>query len=49
MGYTRADWSNHYAAGKGFRRLGDKEKDLLAEHAPAPRGRPGAGRRLRHR
>ncbi|GHJ26830.1 hypothetical protein TPA0910_12630 [Streptomyces hygroscopicus subsp. sporocinereus] len=38
MGYTRADWSNHYAAGKGFRRLGDKEKDLLAEHAPAPAG-----------
>lgn len=38
MGYTRADWSNHYAAGKGFRQLGDKEKGLLAEHAPAPAG-----------
>jgi protein-L-isoaspartate(D-aspartate) O-methyltransferase len=38
MGYTRADWSNHYAAGKGFRQLGDKEKVLLAEHAPAPAG-----------
>ncbi|WP_394426502.1 methyltransferase, FxLD system [Streptomyces sp. SGAir0957] len=38
MGYTRADWSNHYAAGKGFRQLGDKEKSLLAEHAPAPTG-----------
>ena len=38
MGFTRADWSNHYAAGKGFRQLGDKEKDLLVKHAPAPAG-----------
>ncbi|MET9778823.1 methyltransferase, FxLD system [Streptomyces sp. NPDC006367] len=38
MGYTRADWSNHYAVGKGFRQLGDKEKALLAEHVPAPAG-----------
>lgn len=36
MGSTRAGWSSHYAAGNGFRRLGDKEKSLLAEHAPAP-------------
>lgn len=38
MGYTRTDWSKHYAAGNGFRQLGDKEKALLAEHAPAPAG-----------
>ncbi|SEO93598.1 methyltransferase, FxLD system [Actinacidiphila rubida] len=38
MGYTRADWSNHYTAGNGFRPLGATEKALLAEHAPAPSG-----------
>ena len=36
MGYTRTDWSEHYNDGRGFRRLGDEEKSLLVEHAPAP-------------
>lgn len=35
---TRADWSNHYIAGNSFRRLGDEERALLAEHVPAPAG-----------
>ncbi|MFB6517666.1 methyltransferase, FxLD system [Streptomyces sp. NPDC056401] len=38
MAYTRAEWSEHYDGGRGFRRLGDVERDLLAEHAPAPEG-----------
>ncbi|MCX4826479.1 methyltransferase, FxLD system [Streptomyces sp. NBC_01142] len=38
MGYTRTDWSEHYTEGRGFRRLGDEEKALLVEHAPAPEG-----------
>ncbi|MGW0770826.1 methyltransferase, FxLD system [Streptomyces sp. NPDC002676] len=36
MGYTRAEWSEHYKDGRSFRRLGDEEKGLLLEHAPAP-------------
>ncbi|MFD9872098.1 NUDIX domain-containing protein [Streptomyces niveus] len=37
MGHTtRSDWSEHYTAGRGFRPLGDEEKRLLSEHAPAP-------------
>ncbi|QNA72059.1 methyltransferase, FxLD system [Streptomyces sp. So13.3] len=36
MGYTRADWTEHYNDGRGFRQLGDEEKGLLLEHAPAP-------------
>ncbi|MFD6334841.1 methyltransferase, FxLD system [Streptomyces niveus] len=42
MGYTRTDWSEHYTEGRGFRQLGDEEKMLLVEHAPAP----GGGRAL---
>lgn len=38
MGYTRTDWSEHYNDGNDFRRLGDEEKGLLVEHAPAPEG-----------
>ncbi|MFF8534476.1 methyltransferase, FxLD system [Streptomyces sp. NPDC015532] len=38
MGITRTDWSEHYTEGRGFRRLGDREKGLLVEHAPAPEG-----------
>ncbi|GAB2442597.1 methyltransferase, FxLD system [Streptomyces incanus] len=38
MGYTRTDWSEHYNAGRGFRQLGDEERGLLVEHAPAPEG-----------
>ncbi|MFJ5843228.1 class I SAM-dependent methyltransferase [Streptomyces shenzhenensis] len=36
MGYARDDWSQHYAGGRDFRRLGDEEKALLTEHVPAP-------------
>ncbi|MFJ2111927.1 methyltransferase, FxLD system [Streptomyces sp. NPDC087850] len=38
MGYTRTEWSEHYTGGRGFRGLGDEEKRLLAELAPAPEG-----------
>ncbi|MFI0776246.1 NUDIX domain-containing protein [Streptomyces sp. NPDC021212] len=38
MGYTRADWSEHYTDGRGFRPLGDQEKALLVEHVPAAEG-----------
>ncbi|MEU3199357.1 methyltransferase, FxLD system [Streptomyces sp. NPDC006996] len=38
MGITRTDWSKRYTEGRGFRRLGDEEKGLLVEHAPAPEG-----------
>lgn len=38
MGYTRAEWSEHFAEGRGFRPLGDKEKALFVEHVPAPEG-----------
>lgn len=43
MGYTVDQWRRHYADGHGFRPLGDVERDLLAEHAPAP---DGGGRAL---
>ncbi|MEU9554107.1 bifunctional class I SAM-dependent methyltransferase/NUDIX hydrolase [Streptomyces fumanus] len=32
------EWDAYYAAGRGFRPLGDTERRLLAEHAPAPEG-----------
>lgn len=38
MGITRTGWSEHYNGGRSFRRLGDGEKGLLIEHAPAPEG-----------
>jgi protein-L-isoaspartate(D-aspartate) O-methyltransferase len=38
VAYTRTDWSEHYTEGRGFRRLGDEERGLLVEHAPAPEG-----------
>ncbi|MFE2092080.1 methyltransferase, FxLD system [Streptomyces sp. NPDC059460] len=44
MEYTRADWSEHYNDGRGFRRLGKEEMGLLVEHAPAPA--PEGGRAL---
>jgi protein-L-isoaspartate(D-aspartate) O-methyltransferase len=34
VGYTRADWSQHYTDGRRFRPLGETEKGLLAEHTP---------------
>ncbi|MFD8716862.1 methyltransferase, FxLD system [Streptomyces sp. NPDC059629] len=37
MAFTTPDeWDSHYANGKTFRQLGDSERRLLAEHAPAP-------------
>ncbi|MEU3607976.1 class I SAM-dependent methyltransferase [Streptomyces sp. NPDC035033] len=36
MYVARAEWEEHYSDGKGFRRLGDKERRLLSEHVPAP-------------
>ncbi|MEU3509316.1 methyltransferase, FxLD system [Streptomyces longwoodensis] len=38
MAYSPTDWSEHYDAGRSFRRLGDEEKRLLAEHVPAAEG-----------
>ncbi|WP_405652692.1 methyltransferase, FxLD system [Streptomyces sp. NBC_00019] len=37
MAYVRRDqWDEHYAQDRGFRRVGQAEKVLLAEHVPAP-------------
>ncbi|MGW7312737.1 methyltransferase, FxLD system [Streptomyces sp. NPDC054865] len=38
MGTTRTDWSEHYTSGQNFLTLGEEEKSLLSEHAPAPDG-----------
>lgn len=38
MAHDRADWSQHYAAGHGFRPLGPEEGELLTRHVPAPDG-----------
>ncbi|GHE10350.1 methyltransferase, FxLD system [Streptomyces alanosinicus] len=39
MGYVvRDQWQQHYADGKGFRQLGERERALLAEHVPVPEG-----------
>lgn len=38
VGYTQADWNKHFSDGRGFRRLGDEERDMLVKHAPAPEG-----------
>ncbi|MFE1287440.1 class I SAM-dependent methyltransferase [Streptomyces sp. NPDC058751] len=37
MGHTRTDWSEYYTGGRDFRRLGEEEKSLLVEQAPAPK------------
>ncbi|MEU8779480.1 methyltransferase, FxLD system [Streptomyces sp. NPDC048606] len=37
--YTaRDEWEQHYGEGKGWRMLGERERQLLAEHAPVPEG-----------
>ncbi|MGW2832657.1 methyltransferase, FxLD system [Streptomyces sp. NPDC001286] len=37
MAYVRRDqWDQHYAQDRDFRRIGQSEKALLAEHVPAP-------------
>ncbi|MEF9886873.1 methyltransferase, FxLD system [Streptomyces sp. P9-A4] len=39
MTYTaRDEWEQHYGEGKGWRQLGEREQQLLAEHAPVPEG-----------
>lgn len=39
MTYTERDeWEQHYREGKGWRRLGEREQELLAEHVPVPGG-----------
>ncbi|MFG2339874.1 methyltransferase, FxLD system [Streptomyces yangpuensis] len=39
MTYTaREEWERHYGEGKGWRRLGEREQQLLAEQAPVPEG-----------
>ncbi|MGW4160029.1 methyltransferase, FxLD system [Streptomyces sp. NPDC004788] len=39
MTYTARDqWDKHYSDGKNFRQVGERERELLAEHAPAPGG-----------
>ncbi|MFD7003042.1 methyltransferase, FxLD system [Streptomyces mirabilis] len=44
MGYiVRDQWQQHYADGKGFRQLGERERALLAERTPVP---DGGGRAL---
>ncbi|WP_435057755.1 methyltransferase, FxLD system [Streptomyces sp. bgisy060] len=44
MTYTARDqWEQHYSDGKGFRPLGERERELLAEHTPVP---DGGGRAL---
>jgi protein-L-isoaspartate(D-aspartate) O-methyltransferase len=42
--YTARDqWEKHFSDGKNFRQLGERERELLAEHTPAP---DGGGRAL---
>jgi len=37
--YTARDqWEKHFSDGKNFRQLGERERELLAEHTPAPEG-----------
>ncbi|GHG12323.1 methyltransferase, FxLD system [Streptomyces filamentosus] len=39
MTYTARDqWDKHYSDGKNFRQVGERERELLAEYAPAPGG-----------
>ncbi|MGW2203181.1 methyltransferase, FxLD system [Streptomyces sp. NPDC001774] len=39
MTYTaRDEWERHYDEGKGWRRLGEREQQLLAEYTPLPEG-----------
>ncbi|MFD8218093.1 NUDIX domain-containing protein [Streptomyces sp. NPDC059697] len=45
MGYiVRDQWQQHYADGRGFRQLGERERALLAERTPVP---DGGGRALK--
>ncbi|SEE27959.1 Methyltransferase domain-containing protein [Streptomyces misionensis] len=33
---AREQWEKHFGDGRGFRRVGERERELLAEHTPAP-------------
>ncbi|CAL9361177.1 Protein-L-isoaspartate O-methyltransferase [Streptomyces sp. enrichment culture] len=33
---ARDQWEQHYSDGKNFRQVGERERELLAEHTPAP-------------
>ncbi|MER6848850.1 methyltransferase, FxLD system [Streptomyces flaveolus] len=35
---ARDQWEQHFSDGKGFRQVGEHERELLAEHTPAPEG-----------
>ncbi|MBB0243643.1 methyltransferase domain-containing protein [Streptomyces alkaliphilus] len=35
---VREEWEQHYSDGKNFRRVGERERELLAEHTPVPDG-----------
>ncbi|MFF7373217.1 methyltransferase, FxLD system [Streptomyces tricolor] len=42
--YTaRDEWEKHFSEGNGFRQVGERERELLAEHTPVP---DGGGRAL---
>ncbi|MEV7839239.1 methyltransferase, FxLD system [Streptomyces albidoflavus] len=44
MTYTaRDEWEQHFSDGRNFRQVGERERELLAEHTPAP---DGGGRAL---
>ncbi|MFJ8547181.1 methyltransferase, FxLD system [Streptomyces sp. NPDC093586] len=44
MTYTaRDEWEKHFSDGRGFRQVGEREREILAEHASAP---DGGGRAL---
>ncbi|MFF8036087.1 class I SAM-dependent methyltransferase [Streptomyces sp. NPDC016626] len=44
MTYTaRDEWEKHFSDGRGFRQVSERERELLAEHTPAP---DGGGRAL---
>ncbi|MFC8536627.1 methyltransferase, partial [Streptomyces sp. NPDC057249] len=39
MTYTaRAEWEQHFSDGRGFRQVGEREREILAAHTPAPDG-----------
>ncbi|MGC4947060.1 methyltransferase, FxLD system [Streptomyces sp. DT224] len=35
---TRGQWEAHFSEGRGFRQVGERERELLAEHTPPPSG-----------
>ncbi|GGS91628.1 MULTISPECIES: methyltransferase, FxLD system [Streptomyces] len=35
---ARDEWEQHYSDGRNFRQVGERERELLAEHTPVPNG-----------